>query len=97
MIRNLLATTAVATLISTGAIAQTTTPAQPVTQDPAATMQQQDAPMQIKAEGNLASNIIGATTTGQLAANLDSEELVLSDEVLEEIAAIHAIHANPAP
>ena len=45
----------------------------------------------------LTSNIIGATTTGQLAANLDSEELVLSDEVLEEIAAIHAIHANPAP
>lgn len=45
----------------------------------------------------LTSTIIGATTTGQLAANLASEELVLSDEVLEGIAAIHAEHANPAP
>ena len=45
----------------------------------------------------LTSNIIGATTTEQLAANLASEELVLTDEVLEGIAAIHAEHANPAP
>ena len=45
----------------------------------------------------LTATIIGATTTGQLAANLASEELVLADEVLEGIQAIHAEHANPAP
>ena len=90
MIRNLLATTAVATLISTGAIAQTTTPAQPVTQDPAATMQQQDAPMQIKAEGNLASNIIGEEVyngTGDDAENIGE----VNDLVIGKDGSIQAV------
>lgn len=70
MIRNLLATTAVAALISTGALAQTTTPA-PMPQDPATT--QPAAPMAVKADGNLASRIIGETVyngTGDDAENI---------------------------
>ena len=60
MIRNLLATTAIATLVATGAFAQTTTPTAPA--NPPATggtMVAPEAPMVIRAEGNLASNIIG--------------------------------------
>ena len=45
----------------------------------------------------LTANIIGATTEEQLAANLRSEDMVLADEVVEGIEAIHARHANPAP
>ena len=45
----------------------------------------------------LTSTIIGATTEEQLAANLRSEDMVLADEVVEGIEAIHAKHANPAP
>lgn len=69
MIRTLLATTAVATLLSTGAIAQTTTqPADTMNQAPAATTTQDPAMqnpataeqrMVTHADGNLASNIIG--------------------------------------
>jgi aryl-alcohol dehydrogenase-like predicted oxidoreductase len=43
------------------------------------------------------SNIIGATTTTQLRANLDSTELVLSAELLGEIEEIHRRHPNPSP
>ncbi|APH74036.1 PRC-barrel domain-containing protein [Aquibium oceanicum] len=90
MIRNLLATTAVATLISTGAIAQTTTPTQPATQDPAAATMQQDAPMQIKAEGNLASNIIGEEVyngTGDDAENIGE----VNDLVIGKDGSIQAV------
>ncbi|UUP17206.1 PRC-barrel domain-containing protein [Nitratireductor thuwali] len=77
MIRNLLATTAIATLVATGAVAQTTTPA-----DPAAT--QQPTEMTIRAEGNLASNIIGKSVyngTGDEAENIgEVNDLVLSKE-----------------
>ena len=45
----------------------------------------------------LTSNIIGATTEEQLKSNLDSEGMVLSDEVLAGIEAIHAENSNPAP
>ncbi len=45
----------------------------------------------------LTATILGATTEEQLAANLKSEDMVLADEVLEGIKAIHAQHANPAP
>jgi aryl-alcohol dehydrogenase-like predicted oxidoreductase len=45
----------------------------------------------------LTSTIIAATTDGQLAANLRSEDMVLADEVVKGIEAIHARHANPAP
>jgi len=43
------------------------------------------------------SNIIGATSMEQLASNLDSFNLTLSDEVLEGIEAIHKGQPNPAP
>lgn len=45
----------------------------------------------------LTSNIIGATSTEQLASNLASTELVLSDEVLAGIEDIHRRHPNPSP
>ena len=43
------------------------------------------------------SNIIGATTMEQLESNLDSDALILSDEVLAEIEAIQDAHPDPAP
>ena len=43
------------------------------------------------------STIIGATTMGQLGANLESAGLDLSDEVLGAIEAIHRREPNPAP
>ncbi|CAA0080532.1 Protein tas [Zhongshania aliphaticivorans] len=45
----------------------------------------------------LSSNIIGATTMAQLKENIDSAELVLSDEVLKGISDIHRRIPNPAP
>lgn len=45
----------------------------------------------------LTSNIIGATTTAQLASNLASDDVVLSDEVMAEIDSVHAGDPNPAP
>ncbi len=85
MIRNLLATTAIATLISTGAFAQETTapaapadPAAPVTQDAT-----QAAPV-ARADGHLASNIIGENVydgTGDDAQNMgDVTDIVIDDE-----------------
>ncbi|BAP44922.1 NADP(H)-dependent aldo-keto reductase [Pseudomonas sp. LJDD11] len=43
------------------------------------------------------SNIIGATTLEQLTSNLASIDLVLSDEVIAGIEAIHVKQPNPAP
>jgi aryl-alcohol dehydrogenase-like predicted oxidoreductase len=43
------------------------------------------------------SNIIGATTLEQLDSNLESFNLVLSEEVLAGIEAIHKDQPNPAP
>ena len=51
----------------------------------------------VTAQPFVASNIIGATTLEQLAVNLGSESVTLSDEVLEGIEAIHASAPNPAP
>jgi len=45
----------------------------------------------------LTSNIIGATNMQQLKMNIASEEIQLSDEVLEGIEAIHAEISNPSP
>ena len=45
----------------------------------------------------LTSTIIGATTMPQLVSNIDSIDLVLSDEVVESIEAIHNAHPNPSP
>ncbi len=43
------------------------------------------------------SNIIGATSIGQLRANIASVDLALSAEVLAGIEAIHERYPNPAP
>lgn len=45
----------------------------------------------------LTSNIIGATTTQQLATNLASIDVDLNDEVLQGIEAIHQERTNPCP
>lgn len=79
MIRKLLATTAVATLLATGAYAQDATqpaPAQPPAADPAA-----PAAAMTPADGNLATNLIGETVyngTGDDAQNIgDVNDLVI--------------------
>lgn len=43
------------------------------------------------------STIIGATTMEQLEADLGSEGLMLSEEVLKKIEIIHAFNPNPSP
>ncbi|MGO8756437.1 MAG: NADP(H)-dependent aldo-keto reductase [Gallionellaceae bacterium] len=43
------------------------------------------------------SVILGATNLYQLKENLDSAEVVLSAEVLEQIEAVHKLYPNPAP
>ena len=43
------------------------------------------------------SNIIGATTMEQLKENIESINIVLSDEILKEIDEIHQQIPNPAP
>lgn len=51
----------------------------------------------VTAQPFVTSNIIGATTLGQLESNLASSELTLPDAVLEGIAEIHRGQPNPAP
>ncbi|MFA9187423.1 NADP(H)-dependent aldo-keto reductase [Flavobacterium sp. FBOR7N2.3] len=43
------------------------------------------------------SNIIGATTLEQLKENIASIDIVLSEEIVKEINAVHAAIPNPAP
>ena len=43
------------------------------------------------------ANIIGATTIEQLASNIASVDLVLSQEVLADIEAVQTLYPNPAP
>lgn len=81
MIRKLLATTAIATLVATGAaMAQTTAPAPMAAPTEAAP----PAPQVKQAEGHLASNIIGETVyngTGDDAQNIGSvNDLVMSSD-----------------
>lgn len=45
----------------------------------------------------VASTIIGATTIEQLKENLSSLEINLSEEIIDEIDAIHAQYPNPTP
>lgn len=83
MIRKLLATTAVATLLASGALAQETTA--PAAQAPAAapmTDQAVTAPV-VKADGHLASNIMGETVyngTGDEAENIGKVVDVVFDK-----------------
>jgi len=68
MIRNLLATTAIATLLIGGAAAQTPPPA---TDAPAATTGT-ETPMVVHAEGHLASNLIGESVYNSTADDADN-------------------------
>jgi aryl-alcohol dehydrogenase-like predicted oxidoreductase len=43
------------------------------------------------------SNLIGATTMAQLETNLGSAAIQLSEEVLNEIEAVHRGQPNPCP
>lgn len=43
------------------------------------------------------SNIIGATSLEQLKANIDSLDIVLSDELLQKIEGIATLYSNPCP
>ena len=90
MIRNLLATTALATLISTGAYAQeTTAPAAttepaPMTQDANQADQANQAAPVAQADGHLASNIIGESVyngTGDDAENIgEVNDIVIGND-----------------
>ncbi|MDD4927776.1 MAG: NADP(H)-dependent aldo-keto reductase [Gallionella sp.] len=44
-----------------------------------------------------ASVILGATTQAQLSENMESHDLTLSTEVIEQIEAVHRQYPNPAP
>ncbi|MFA6973024.1 MAG: NADP(H)-dependent aldo-keto reductase [Gallionella sp.] len=43
------------------------------------------------------SVILGATTLAQLTENLESHDVVLSTDVIEQIEAVHKLYPNPAP
>ena len=43
------------------------------------------------------SNIIGATSMDQLKENIESINVSLSDEVLNDIESIHSSNSNPCP
>ena len=45
----------------------------------------------------LTSTIIGATAMDQLKANIDSVNINLSEQIVQEIQAIHESHPNPSP
>ena len=45
----------------------------------------------------LTSNIIGATTLEQLKENIGSIDVVLSEDIIKEINAVHAVIPDPAP
>ena len=45
----------------------------------------------------LTSNIIGATTMAQLKTNIDSVNIQLDDEVIEQIESVHTRIPNPSP
>jgi len=43
------------------------------------------------------STIIGATDLTQLQENIDSQQVILSDEIISQIEAVHLRYPNPAP
>lgn len=51
----------------------------------------------IKQQFFVASTIIGATNLEQLKENIDAFDINLSEEILQEIEAIHKQQPNPAP
>lgn len=51
----------------------------------------------INSQPFVTSNLVGATNLDQLKENIDSVNIELSPELLEEIETIHERHPNPAP
>jgi len=51
----------------------------------------------INQQSFVTSNIIGATTMAQLKENIESARVVIGDEQLAEIEAVHNLMPNPAP
>lgn len=51
----------------------------------------------VNAQPHVAANIIGATNLDQLKSNLESIDVELSQDVLDEIDFIHQRYPNPAP
>ncbi|MBO1113545.1 NADP(H)-dependent aldo-keto reductase [Bordetella petrii] len=51
----------------------------------------------VNQQPSVASNLIGATTLEQLKENIDSVDVDLAPELLEQIDGIHAGNPNPAP
>lgn len=45
----------------------------------------------------VAANIIGATSLEQLKENIESVDVKLTDEVIEQIEAVHKVFPNPSP
>jgi aryl-alcohol dehydrogenase-like predicted oxidoreductase len=43
------------------------------------------------------STLIGATTMEQLATNLASIEVSLSDDIMQAIESVHRTYSNPCP
>lgn len=88
MIRKLLVTTAMATLLASGAYAQTTTEPAPVA--PAPTETQPAAPAVTPSDGHLASNLIGETVysgTGENAQNIGQ----VNDIVIDSAGQVQAV------
>ncbi|EAT13690.1 NADP(H)-dependent aldo-keto reductase [Bermanella marisrubri] len=51
----------------------------------------------VNQQGFLTANIIGATNMEQLKENIDSINIELKQEIIDEINAIHKRYSNPAP
>ncbi len=88
MIRKLLVTTAMATLLASGAYAQTTTEPAPV--EPAPTETQPAATAVTPSDGHLASNLIGETVysgTGENAQNIGD----VNDIVIDSAGRVQAV------
>ena len=99
MIRNLLATTAIATLVATGAFAQDATTPAPAPADPQTTTETAPA-MKGEGEGNLATLIIGEQVyngTGDDAEkNRDDERTVSGHGKVSGLVPARCPHESPA-
>ncbi|MAY41790.1 MULTISPECIES: NADP(H)-dependent aldo-keto reductase [unclassified Neptuniibacter] len=51
----------------------------------------------VNSRSYVASNIIGASSLAQLETNISSASVILNDEILSEIDAIHVRYPNPCP
>lgn len=51
----------------------------------------------VQQQSFITSTIIGATNIDQLKQNIDTQEIILSEEIIKAIQKIQQIHPNPAP